>query len=80
MIDNKTMKNIIDRICLMRKGSADDKQFRATVEHNIDRAITEGRKSTVKDIYNGCKHYSNGNDDFAGTWIELYAKQKGVKL
>lgn len=55
-------------------------KLKSFIDEIIDLAITEERERTVKDIYNGCKHYSNGNDDFAGTWIELYAKQKGIDL
>lgn len=46
----------------------------------LESARSDERKKTVRDIYNGCKHYSNGNDDFAGTWIDIYAKQHGISL
>ena len=39
-----TPKKSVDIICQCRKGSMDDKQFRATVQHNIDLLIQTERQ------------------------------------
>ena len=46
MIDTQ---KIVDSICNCRRGSMDDKQFRATVEFSIQEAIAEDRESVRKD-------------------------------
>ncbi len=38
------VEEIVDRICSIRKGSMDNKQFKATVRHNMDLALTKARE------------------------------------
>lgn len=42
--------DLIDTICKCRRGSMDDKQFRATVEHVLSQAIQTEREANVKGI------------------------------
>jgi hypothetical protein len=35
-------EELIDKICSVRKGSMDDKQFKATVKHILDQAYQDG--------------------------------------
>lgn len=49
---DKTLKeHLVDTICSVRKGSMDDNQFRATVEHNMD-LLEEPLKENIVDLNN----------------------------
>lgn len=47
------LEKLVDIICSVRKGSMDDKQHRATVEHNLRTAYTVGLESERERIRKG---------------------------
>jgi hypothetical protein len=85
---NGWQKEFISRFFVSRLNDNSGKAPHVGAQHDavtyisslLESARSDERKKTVRDIYNGCKHYSNGNDDFAGTWIDIYAKQHGISL
>jgi hypothetical protein len=48
-----TTETSVDTICQCRKGSMDDKQFRATVEYNIQSLLTAERQKREEIVLKG---------------------------
>jgi len=61
-------KHLTDTICSVRKGSMDDNQFRATVEHNLDLmkeyAVSKERERIVERVMKDAEEKHSGHEDW----------------
>ena len=54
MTNKATWEEAVKLICSIRKGGMDDKQFEATVEHNISSLLLSQRKELMELCCNDC--------------------------
>jgi hypothetical protein len=75
LVLKESMNSIVDTINSMRRGSADDKQFKATIEHNLNIAVQNERNRIMQIIK------ENGHQQEDNTiWVDMDELLKKITI
>ena len=72
-----TPERSVDTICQCRKGSMDDKQFRATVEYNIQSLLTAERQKREEVVEAERERHTQTLSALATMWNQYCSNENG---